>query len=151
VPSAPSSAHCLSVSGVALSIKPPNCRGSVGGQNARLAESAWMVHWARPARAGTLEVRPSDSRSAGALISVILTLALGQSISWLLRAATMSGNRQSYCYTRQSRFCSRPVQIKNRSNRESLRLNHWLGRFHWNGSLPSTARLFQSRLRDCGG
>jgi hypothetical protein len=33
------------------------------------AESAWMVHWARPARAGNPEARLSDSRSAGALIS----------------------------------------------------------------------------------
>ena len=50
LPSAPSSARCLSASGVAHSFGPPNRRGFVGGLHDRLAECAWKVPMARPVR-----------------------------------------------------------------------------------------------------
>jgi len=50
----------------------------LGGSHERLAESAWMVRWARPARAGNSEAHLSDSQSVGALISGRPRRARGQ-------------------------------------------------------------------------
>jgi hypothetical protein len=50
LPRAPSSARCPPVSGVALRCGPPNYREAVGGPHDRLADSAWIVRWAQPAR-----------------------------------------------------------------------------------------------------
>jgi hypothetical protein len=47
LPNVPSAECCPLVSRVALRCGPQNCRGAVGGQHARLADSAWIVRWAR--------------------------------------------------------------------------------------------------------